>query len=261
MRRFLSLAAVVMLLGAITAPASAAAELVPVNGFDPLVPIGPGDSGDSVALLQQRLTDAGFYRRPVDGVYGPETELAVVAFHKYLGMERSTAWNGLDWIRIALLPDAGLPQRADEPDRVEVDIGRQLVFVIRNQEVVGVLHSSTGGSYTYFSERQGANVRAGTPRGDFTFTSHQLGWACDSVTGWCVYKYWEFTPFYGIHGYHSVPTYPASHGCVRVNTWDSDWLDGQLFVGMPIHIWDEPPVIPQPEHDPSYPPDLVGTPA
>ena len=257
-RRIGALTAVVMLLGALAAPASAAVELLPVHGFDPLIRLAPGDSGEAVERLQQRLGDAGFYRRPVDGVYGHETEMAVLAFHKYLGMERTTAWNGLDWIRLQLLPDAGLPQRVTEPDRVEVDIGRQLVFVIRDHEVAGVLHSSTGGSYTYYSENQDAYVRAGTPRGDFTLRWRQFGWVCDPATGWCVYKYWAFTDYYGIHGYRSVPSYPASHGCVRVNTWDADWLDDQLFVGMPVHIWDEVPDIPPPEHDPTYPPDLVG---
>ncbi|HSM02302.1 MAG TPA: L,D-transpeptidase family protein [Acidimicrobiia bacterium] len=249
-----------LLLGALAAPAATAAELAPVNGFDPLVQLVPGDTGDAVALLQKRLADAGFYRRPVDGEYGHETEMAVLAFHKYLDLERTTTWNSLDWIRIALLPDAGLPIRLDEPDRVEVDIGRQLVFVIRRHEVVGVLHSSTGGSYTYYSPRQDAYVRAGTPRGDFTLNWRQYGWVCDQATGWCVYKYWEFTPFYGIHGYLSVPAYPASHGCVRVNVWDSDWLDDQLFIGMPVHVWDVPPELPPPEHDPAYEPDLVGEP-
>ena len=27
-----------------------------------------------------------------------------------------------------------------------------------------------------------------------------------------------------IHGYPNVPTYPASHGCVRTQTWDQDAL-------------------------------------
>lgn len=257
-RRIGTVATVVLLLGALAAPAHAVPELAPVHGFDPLVRLQAGDTGEAVERLQQGLADAGFYRRPVDGVYGYETEAAVVAFHKYLELERTTSWNGLDWIRLRLLGDPGLPHRSDEPDRVEVDIGRQLVFVIRDHQVTGVLHSSTGGSYTYFSERNGAHVQASTPRGDFTLRWRQFGWVCDQTTGWCVYKYWAFTDFYGIHGYRSVPSYPASHGCIRVNTWDSDWLDEHLFVGMPVHIWDEPPVIPSPPHDPAYPPDLVG---
>jgi lipoprotein-anchoring transpeptidase ErfK/SrfK len=235
--------------------AEPAGELLPVNGFDPLVRLSPGDTGPSVEVLQQGLIDAGFYRRPVDGIYGSETEMAVLAFHKYVGLERTTSWNGLDWIRLRLLPDPRIPNRHDEPDRVEVDIGRQLIFIIRDHEIAGVLHTSTGGAYTYFSERNGTYVRAGTPRGDYSLRWRQYGWVCDRTTGWCVYKYWAFSDFYGIHGYLDVPSFPASHGCVRINTWDADWLDDRLFVGMPVHIWDEPPEIAPPPPPPHQPDD------
>lgn len=233
-------------------------ELHPVHGFDPLVRLGPNDSGPAVERLQQALSDAGFYRLPVDGIYGQETALAVVAFHKYFGLERAATWNGLDWIRLQMLPTPGIPERFDEPDRLEVDLERQLIFVVRDHQVAGVLHTSTGGNYSYFSPRNRRNVQASTPRGDFTLRWRQYGWVCDRATGWCVYNYWAFADFYGIHGYLSVPEFPASHGCVRVTTWDSDWLDDMLFVGMPVHIWDEPPTVEPPPFDPDYPPDLAG---
>ncbi len=44
-----------------------------------------------------------------------------------------------------------------------------------------------------------------------------------------------------VHGYHSVPSYPYSHGCLRVEYWDSDYLETQLSLAMPLHIWFEPP--------------------
>jgi N-acetylmuramoyl-L-alanine amidase len=152
-----------------------------------------------------------------------------------------------------MLPDPEIPDRWYEPDRVEVDISRQLMFVIRNGEITGILPVSTGGGYTYLSVRSGQAVAAHTPRGDFQLMWRQYGWNCDRTTGWCVYNYWAFTPFYGIHGYHDVPAYPASHGCTRVNTWDSDWLDSQLYVGMPVHVWDEPPSVAPRPPPPAHP--------
>ena len=86
-------------------------------------------------------------------------------------------------------------------------------------------------------------MRAGTPRGDFTLTWFRNGHQCDPVSGWCVYDYWAFHPFYGIHGYGSVPSYPASHGCVRLNYWEVDALQEKFFIGMPVHIWDTMPII------------------
>lgn len=220
------------------------AGFAPVDGFHPLVSLDRDSSGASVIRLQSALRDAGFYRGDVNGEYDLTTETAVITFQKYLGLDRTGDFGALDWIRLALLPPSDIPHRWDEPDRVEIDLTRQLLFVIRDHEITGILPTSTGSGQTYYSVRNGRNVRAATPRGDFQLRWHQLGWNCDSVTGWCVYNYWAFTEFYGIHGYLRVPPHPASHGCSRVHTWDSDWLEGQLYIGMPVHVWDEPPEVP-----------------
>jgi lipoprotein-anchoring transpeptidase ErfK/SrfK len=100
---------------------------------------------------------------------------------------------------------------------------------------------STGGGYTYYSKRAEANVTASTPRGDFELLRYSSGWSCDPLYGWCIYKPWNFTSVYAIHGYNSVPAYPASHGCVRIPNWDADILEQQWYVGLPVHVWDVPP--------------------
>lgn len=223
------------------------AELQPVTGFHPLVALDRGATGPPVIRLQYALKQHGFYRGPVDGVYGRTTETAVITFQKYLGLDRTGNVDPLDWIRIALLPPPGIPDRWDEPDRVEIDLTRQLLFVVRDHEIVGILPTSTGSGGTYYSVRNGRDVVASTPQGDFHIRWHEVGWNCDIVTDWCVYNYWSFTTFYGIHGYPEVPPWPASHGCSRVHTWDSDWLESRLFVGMPVHVWREmPEVAPRP---------------
>jgi hypothetical protein len=198
-----------------------------------------GDSGRSVEILQEELRKRGLYRGPIDGEFGRETEYAVVAFHKVLDVDRTYEWEPEDTLRLTEFSLPPLPARPDEPDRVEVDIGRQLLFVIENHEVTAIAPVSTGGSYLYFSPRNNAVVAAGTPRGDYTLFHLARGWHCDRLTGWCIYNPWSFTPYYAVHGYGSVPEYPASHGCVRLTTWDSDDLtDHYLYLGIPIHIWD-----------------------
>ena len=240
--RSIVVGAIAVVLAALLAgPAGAEAPLDPVNGFHPLVPVTSGEEGPPVIRLQYALRQQGFYRGAVDGEFGRSTQTAVIAFEKYLGLERDGRFEALDWIRLALLPPPDIPVRWDEPDRVEIDLTKQLLYVVRDQEVVGILPTSTGSGHTYYSVRNGQNVRASTPRGDFHLRWNQTGWNCDSVTGWCVYNYWAFHDFYGIHGYYPVPTYPASHGCSRVHIWDADWLHQVLFVGMPVHIWDEMP--------------------
>jgi hypothetical protein len=40
------------------------------------------------------------------------------------------------------------------------------------------------------------------------------------------------------HRYYSVPTYPASHGCVRVPIWEADWLYDQSPVGERVYVYE-----------------------
>ena len=224
----------------------------PVYGFSPLVALHQGDTGGAVIRLQAALQDHGFYRSEITGDFDTATATAVITLHKYLDLPRTGSFSALDWIRLALLPAPQIPIRWDEPDRVEIDTTRQLLFVIRNHRIAGILPTSTGSGGTYYSVRNGRDVRAATPHGDFQLNWRQYGWNCDSITNWCVYNYWGFTRFYGIHGYGNVPVYPASHGCTRVHTWDSDWLDDYLFIGMPVHVWRELPEVPPQPPKPLY---------
>ena len=43
---------------------------------------------------------------------------------------------------------------------------------------------------------------------------------------------------YAIHGFPSVPTYPASHGCVRIPIWIADWLYQQSPVGERVYVYE-----------------------
>ncbi|MBE9177594.1 peptidoglycan-binding protein [Oculatella sp. LEGE 06141] len=45
-----------------------------------------GDSGDSVATLQQQLANAGYYTGSIDGDFGPQTEAAVIRFQQASGL-------------------------------------------------------------------------------------------------------------------------------------------------------------------------------
>jgi lipoprotein-anchoring transpeptidase ErfK/SrfK len=47
-----------------------------------------------------------------------------------------------------------------------------------------------------------------------------------------------FHTHYAIHGFPSVPTYPASHGCVRVPIWIADWLYQQSPVGERVYVYE-----------------------
>ena len=42
---------------------------------------------------------------------------------------------------------------------------------------------------------------------------------------------------YAIHGYTSVPTYPASHGCIRVPIPNALQIDRQIDLGQTIFVY------------------------
>ena len=46
-----------------------------------------------------------------------------------------------------------------------------------------------------------------------------------------------FVGAYAIHGYQSVPPYPASHGCVRIPLWVAYRLYSLIDYGTEIYIY------------------------
>jgi lipoprotein-anchoring transpeptidase ErfK/SrfK len=53
-----------------------------------------------------------------------------------------------------------------------------------------------------------------------------------------LYRTMTFHGNFAIHGYYSVPPYPASHGCVRVPIWEADWLYNQSPVGERVYVYE-----------------------
>lgn len=211
------------------------------------VPAGAvGDFGQEVleaqsratADLQAALRDKGFYRGPIDGSYGAQTQQAVMAFRKEIGAVRSFSWHSSLWWQLNSYVRPWTPYRVGEPDRVEINLTRQVMYLFRSGELRAVFPVSSGNGLPYANEF-GRFIEAHTPTGEFKILRHIRGERI-SYLG-TLWNPWYFKGGYAIHGSPSVPAYPASHGCVRLTFWDSDWVESRLFIGMPVHIWFEPP--------------------
>ena len=89
----------------------------------------PGDTGPRVAALQQRLTTLGYWNGTADGTYGHVTAQAVLALQKSAGLTR----DGMAGPRtMAALEQGVLPTVGPgAPDRVEIDLAKQLLYVVR----------------------------------------------------------------------------------------------------------------------------------
>lgn len=198
----------------------------------PLTVLQPGDRGPWVAELQRSLDASGFRVGEVDGVFGTQTIAAVHAFEKLHDLPRDARFSPEDWERLGtwIAP----PGASGEPERIEVDLERQILYLIADAQVVRVLPVSSGNGEAYVNSA-GNLVRARTPEGRFEFNRQRSGWH-ESYLGF-MYAPFYFRGGYAIHGSSSVPAHPASHGCVRVTIGDMDFLRDYLRIGMPVYIY------------------------
>ncbi|HSL24923.1 MAG TPA: L,D-transpeptidase family protein [Acidimicrobiia bacterium] len=198
----------------------------------PAFDLKPGSTGSLVTLLQEKLQAAGFFPGGIDGVYGQSTLAAVFAFQKLYDRERSGVFRAEDWPLLDRQIEG--PGPGPEPDRVEIDLARQIMYLIESERVTGVFPISSANGEPY-RNAAGRVVNASTPEGRFTFRRTRDGW-------WRSYLGYLYRPFYfyggyAIHGSRSVPPFPASHGCVRVEIDDMDFLATRLEVGMAIYLY------------------------
>jgi len=181
----------------------------------------PGDGGDAVLALQNRLVELGYWLGEADGGYGLTTQQAVLAFQKAEGLGRDGVAGPETQGRLAT---AVRPTAAGSGNSLEFDLERQLMFVITDGQVAWVLNTSTGKSSTP------------TPPGDFTI-SRQIDGYRQSELG-LLYRPKYFNQGIAIHGYTSIPGYPASHGCTRLSNPAMDWLwsSGYAEIGTPVWV-------------------------
>ena len=177
---------------------------------------------------------------------------AVYALHKLHQSPAGDAWvpsdrvgnvfTVHDWGRLGRFRPEAPIARTGEPLRSEVDAFHEVAWMVVDDEVAAIFHVSVGGEYWYYWSGTGQYELAHTPRGDLDIYSYWVGYR---EPGW-MYRAWYYKYTHrgmAMHGYHTAPPYPASHGCVRVTWDDADWIYAQIgqSIGMPYHIWDGAP--------------------
>jgi lipoprotein-anchoring transpeptidase ErfK/SrfK len=187
----------------------------------------------SVARLQQTLKDKKFYRGSIDGIYGAQTQQAVMAFRKEIGASRSFSWSDSHWDELEIYQAPYT--RFDEPDRVEVNLTKQTAHLFRNGDLVATFPISSGNGERYFAN--GSWRTAITPTGDYNVFRRASGWYESTLGLGMMLDPWFFNGGIALHGSLSVPSGPASHGCIRLTTWDSGFLNRYMFIGMPVHVY------------------------
>jgi lipoprotein-anchoring transpeptidase ErfK/SrfK len=186
-----------------------------------------------VKAVQTQLTSLHYYAGAIDGERGPAFHSAVMAFQKVQGI-------GADGVvgkgTLAALKTPRIPAlKASAPaERVEVDLTKQVLYVVKGGAIVRILPVSSGNGTTYL-QKSGHQAKALSPIGWYQITRRIVG-VREADLG----KLYDPEYFYrgwAIHGSNSVPPWPASHGCIRVTRPDAKYLLGALHVGMAVYVY------------------------
>lgn len=125
---------------------------------------------------------------------------------------RPPVWRNLmtlAWVAVALSLSACASRKAPDPKpggpkRVVVDKTVQKLFAYEGKRIVIESRVSTG--------RQGRRTPSGNFRAGDKEAMHYSSLYQNAPMPWSV----QVNGNYFIHGYTSVPDYPASHGCIRM---------------------------------------------
>jgi hypothetical protein len=194
--------------------------------------VGLGASGSAVVELQSRLRSLGYWLPGINAVYDSHTQQAVWAFQKWHGLARTGV---VDAATQAAFRTARRPRpRSTSGYLIEIDKPRQVMMIATNGYATWTFNISSGSDIPYV---EGPNRGdAHTPEGIFPII-RQVNGADHGPLGtlWRP-KYFTWLG-HAIHGYSSVPPYPASHGCVRVSNAAMNWIWDNNILPLGTSVW------------------------
>ena len=181
---------------------------------------------------ERRLSDMGYWTGAVDGLFDPATRSALIAFQKWEGrpVTGRLTLNELNAIRTSASPKAREPGY----EHVEVDVDRQVLLLVNDEGGIRVLPVSTGSDEPFIED--GQTSIAHTPRGRFVVYDKIFGW--DGPPGTMYYSNY-ISGGVAIHGFPSIPTQPASHGCIRIPIFASREVSKLLKLGTIVLVYDK----------------------
>jgi peptidoglycan hydrolase-like protein with peptidoglycan-binding domain len=207
-------------------PASAALPTPPTNGFT------WGSHGPAVQAYEARMKALHFDPGPVDGVFDQDTQYAVVAVEKYVGLPRDGSIGPKVQAALEHFTYHSAESNA-EGDRVEIDLDRQVLTVYKGYQPILITTASTGSGERFCGGVDGCQY-AITPAGHFHFYDFHSGWQKGKLgTMWNPYY---FNGSIAVHGLQSVPPYPASHGCTRIPMHIADYFHTLVVNGESVYV-------------------------
>ncbi len=183
--------------------------------------VGPGARGQSVRLLQDELT-ALHYAVPQTGVFDEGTAEALIAYRKMTGLERVPAAGRRVFELLARRAGSFHVRYARDGRHVEADLVKQVLAEIEPGGHVRRIYTMSSGKPSTPTVLGRFRVYLKTPG--------------ENSEGMVDSNY--FIRGYAIHGYAEVPTYAASHGCLRVPIPDASAIYAWVQVGTPVDVYE-----------------------
>ena len=172
--------------------------------------------------VQLRLAELGYLdRSDVTGADDYLTEQALLAFQGWESLDRTGTITGQTQVALfRASPPRPAAHRAGR--HVEISLARGVVLLVEDGKVVRAVHTSTGSL-------------GRTPTGDFSVYAK-------SLYSWSVpFHVWmPFAAYFrggiAMHQSPDVPSFPASHGCVRLPDGEADRVYRFVDVGTPVSV-------------------------
>jgi cell wall hydrolase len=186
-----------------------------------------------VKEAERRLAELGYWTGPIDGRFDDGTRAALIAFQKWEGREITGKLTNAELE--AIRNGSGPRPRDTGYEHVEVDVDRQVLMLVKDDDSVRVLPVSTGNDKEFMDE--GQMSVAYTPRGRFVVYDKTYGWENGQLGS--VYYANYISGGVAIHGYLSVPNQPASHGCIRIPMFAAREVSELLPNGTIVLVYDK----------------------
>jgi L,D-transpeptidase catalytic domain len=178
-----------------------------------------GKCGDVVVGFKKAMRKMGYIAN--DGrCFGGKTARGVLAYRKVNGMSRSMR-AGAGLVKKAFSGRGGYRVRhPGAGEHVEAPLSKQVLVFAKGGKPFAIYPISSG------------KYSTPTVTGHFEFIRTEPGYNSHGM-----YYSWYFYGGYAVHGYNSVPDYPASHGCLRTFISDQPEIYNRIFLGEDIFIW------------------------
>jgi hypothetical protein len=178
-----------------------------------------GQCGDVVVGFKKAMRKMGYIANS-GRCFGGKTARGVLAYRKVNDKARSTrAGKGL--VKSVFAGRGAYEVRhPGAGQHVEAPLSKQILVFAKGDKPVAIYPISSGKSSTP------------TVTGHYEFIRTEPGYNSHGM-----YYSWYFYGGYAVHGYESVPDYPASHGCLRTFIADQPEIYERINYGEDIFIW------------------------